>query len=108
MSSTAVNVSILTRAISVVPGPEESAGLLVFSFCLAVVVTVIREGVDALVAAGVAVCVVDDHIVRGDREVDTQLIARQATLGLGGGGTFHSAEFLLRHFKSPQQITAKR
>lgn len=47
-------------------------------------VTVIREGVDALVAAGVAVRVVDDHIVSRDRQVNPQLVAGEATLGLGG------------------------
>lgn len=73
-----------TSAVSLISWPEESAGLLVFSFPLAVMVAVVREGVDALVAARVAVCVVDDHIVRGDREVDAQLITGQTTLGLGG------------------------
>ena len=45
-------------------------------------VTVVGESMDALVAAGVAVRVVDDHIVRGDWEVDPQLVPGQAALGL--------------------------
>ena len=37
-----------------------------------------------LVAAGVTVCVVDDHVVRGDGQMDAELIARQTALGLAG------------------------
>lgn len=38
---------------------------------------------DALVATRVAVGVVDDHVVRGDGEVNPQLITGQTALGLG-------------------------
>lgn len=38
---------------------------------------------DALVATRVAVGVIDDHVVRGDRKVNPQLIAGQTALGLG-------------------------
>lgn len=66
-----------------VPGPKQRAGLLILSFTLPVVVALIGEGVDALVAAGVAVRVVDDHVFRGDGQVDAQLVAGQTALGLG-------------------------
>lgn len=78
-----VQTAQLTCAVSVIPWPEQSAGLLVLSLSLSFVVAVIRESVYALVAARVAVRVVDDHVVRGDRQVDPQLITGQTTLGLG-------------------------
>lgn len=67
-----------------IPRPQQGAGLLVLALALSLVVAVVREGVDALVAAGVAVGVVDDHVVRGDGQVDAQLVAGQAALGLRG------------------------
>lgn len=75
-----------------VPRPQQSAGLLVLPLNLPLVLTLVGEGVDALVAAGVAVRVVDDHVVRGDGQVDAQLVAGQAALGLGGdrGGSSRS------------------
>lgn len=72
-----------TCAVPVVPGPKQRAGLLVLSVPLPFVVALIGEGVDALVAAGVAVRVVDDHVFRGDGQVDPQLVAGQTALGLG-------------------------
>lgn len=72
-----------TCAVPVVPGPRQSAGLLVLPFALPLVFPLVGEGVNALVAAGVAVRVVDDHVVRGDGQVDPQLVAGQAALGLG-------------------------
>lgn len=76
-----------TCAVPVVPGPEQRAGLLILSFTLPFVFALIGEGVDALVAAGVAVCVVDDHVFRGDGQVDPQLVAGQTALGLGRHST---------------------
>lgn len=70
-----------TCAVPVLPRPQQSAGLLVLH--LPLVLSLVGEGVDALVAAGVAVRVVDDHVVRGDGQVHTQLVAGQAALGLG-------------------------
>lgn len=55
-----------TCAVSLIPRPQQSAGLLVLPLLLSLMVTVIRKGVDALVAAGVAVRVVDDHVVGRD------------------------------------------
>lgn len=55
-----------TCAVSLIPRPQQSAGLLILPLLLSLMVTVIREGVDALVAAGVAVRVVDDHVVGRD------------------------------------------
>lgn len=66
-----------------VPRPQQSTGLLVLAFTLPLVFTLVGEGVNALVAAGVAVCVVDDHVVRGNGQVNPQLVAGQAALGLG-------------------------
>jgi len=74
----------LTCAVSGVPRPQQSAGLLILSLSLSVMVAVVGESVDALVAAGVAVCVVDDHVVQGDRQVNPQLVTGEAPLGLGG------------------------
>lgn len=75
-----------TCAVPVVPGPEQSAGLLILSFPLPFALALVGEGVDALVAAGVAVRVVDDDVVRGDGQVNPQLVAGQAALGLGRAG----------------------
>lgn len=66
-----------------VPRPEQCAGLLILSFTLPFVFALIGEGVDALVAAGVAVRVVDDDVFRGDGQMDPQLVAGQTALGLG-------------------------
>lgn len=68
-----------------IPRPKQSSGLLILSFSfLSLVLTVVGEGVNTLVAAGVSMCVVYDYIVRGDRQVNPQLVAGQTTLGLGG------------------------
>ena len=80
-----MHVSSLTCALPVVARPQQGAGLLVFS--LRLVVSVVGEGVYALVAAGVAVCVVDHHVVRGHRQVDPQLVTGETALRLGGTGT---------------------
>lgn len=70
-----------------VPRPKQRAGLLILSFTLPFNFALIGEGVDALVAAGVAVCVVDDDVFRGDGQVDPQLVAGQTALGLGTHST---------------------
>lgn len=77
-------VSVLpTCTVSLVPGPQQRAGLLVLALLpLPLVLAVVREGVDALVAAGVAVRVVDDHVVGGNRQVNPQLVTGQASLRL--------------------------
>lgn len=72
-----------TCAVPVVPRPKQSTGLLILPLALPLAFTLVREGVDALVPAGVAVRVVDDHVVRGDGQVNPQLVAGQAALGLG-------------------------
>lgn len=63
---------------------------------------------DALVAAGVAVRVVDDDVFRGDGQVDPQLVAGQTALGLGdtrdGSGVYpltESAATGLKYISSP-------
>lgn len=52
----------LTGAVPLVSGPEQSTGLLIFPLSVSVVVPVIRKSVYTLVAAGVTVCVVYDHV----------------------------------------------
>lgn len=69
-----------TCAVAAVPRVQQGAGLLVLAFSLPL--GVVGEGVYALVAAGVAVRVVDDHVVGGNRQVHAQLLARQAALSL--------------------------
>lgn len=71
-----------TCAVPVLPEPKQSTGLLILPFTLPFVLTLVGEGVNALVAAGVAVRVVDDHVVCGDGQVNPQLVAGQAALGL--------------------------
>lgn len=72
-----------TCAVSLVPGPQQRAGLLVLAFLpLPLVLALVWEGVDALVPAGVAVRVVDDHVVGGNRQVNPQLVTGQASLRL--------------------------
>lgn len=72
-----------TCAVPVVPRPKQSAGLLILSFNLPFGFALIWEGVNALVTAGVAVRVVDDDVVRGDGQVNPQLVTGQTALGLG-------------------------
>jgi len=76
----------LTGAVSVpvVAGSQQGAGLLVLPLALAL--PLLGEGVYALVAAGVAVCVVDDHVVGGNRQMHAQVVAGQAALGLDTQG----------------------
>lgn len=72
-----------TCAVSLVPGPQQRAGLLVLALLpLPLVLAVVGEGVNALVAAGVAVRVVDDHVVGRNRQVNPQLVTGQASLRL--------------------------
>ena len=72
----------LTCAVTLLAGPQQGAGLLVLALALALALPLVGEGVDALVAAGVAVRVVDHHVVGGNGEVDAQLVAGQTALGL--------------------------
>lgn len=72
-----------TCAVSVVAGPQQRAGLLVLALLtLPLVLAVVGEGVNTLVAAGVAVRVVDDHVVSRNRQVNPQLVTGQASLRL--------------------------
>lgn len=84
----------LTCAVSVIPWSQQSTGLLVLSLPLSVMVAVVREGVDALVAARVAVCVVDDHVVRGNGQVNSQLIAGQTSLSLQGRRSYKQIRYI--------------
>lgn len=87
-----------------IPRPKQSSGLLILSFSfLSLVLTVVGEGVNALVAAGVSMCVVYDYIVRGDRQVNPQLVAGQTTLGLGGQRiqSFYIQSAAAGYFNSP-------
>lgn len=70
----------VTCAVTLLSGPQYSAGLLVFSLA----VSVVGEGVYALVAAGVCVrvSVIDHHAVRWNRKMNPQLVAREAALCL--------------------------
>lgn len=65
---------------------------------------VIWESVDALVAAWVAVCIVDDHIVWGHGQVDPQLITWQATLGLEWQRIHMNTGDLIAPFESVNQM----
>ncbi len=78
-----VCVLCVTCAVTLLSGPQYSAGLLVFSLA----VPVIGEGVYALVTAGVCVgvSVIDHHIVRWNRKMNPQLVAGEAALGLDTG-----------------------
>lgn len=83
----------LTRAVTLLSGSDHSTGFLV----LRVSVRVLGESVYALVTTGVRVrvCVIDHHVLGRDREVNSQLVVREAALGLHTHThTFQTSEFI--------------